>query len=479
MTLALLITAATGAWAQTETLLTTITPTGTGQDSYSETTPGVVTVTPSGSFSYSKGYGWLWDDSGSLTVEAKEGYTITQCVFKQNDYTPVTITTSPFAITFAAGLCVEDAELAMSGVTSIEVYGAAASAASTVEVTTNAASEQDLFTEASFTMPASDVTVDYLLVRDMQDEANPVTFSGLPSSGNIVVKKGDDGKYQPAEALTIQLIDPLAAAEAQNIISADGITVKVLVGAENEQGAIDYDHDNPITLDAFLADMKPGYYWIKAESTDENSPYDGTVYSKELLLLNGYELTIAAGEYATFYKDEALYVEDEDAVLYTIANVTDTEAQLSSKIEVAPANTPLLVYNKSTEDKTFLLIPTTDKQPAEVAVAKEFKGTLTAGEIPASTTSVDYYALNGKAFVWVKYAIGIGANKCYLQIGEQPATTRANTRSITGGGDTTGIDAVDSEQRTDDSYYDLQGRKVLNPTKKGIYIKNGKKVIIK
>lgn len=162
-----------------------------------------------------------------------------------------------------------------------------------IEVTTNAASAQDLFTTASFTMPASDVTVNYTLVRDMQDATNPVAFSGLPSSGNIIVKKGDDGKYQPAETLTIQLIDPVAAADAQNIIAADGITIKVLVGAVNGQGAIDYDQDNPITLDAFLADMTPGYYWIKAEPTDENSPYDGTVYSSEFTVAEKYILVVA------------------------------------------------------------------------------------------------------------------------------------------------------------------------------------------
>lgn len=130
--LALLMTAATGAWAQTETLLTTITP--TGNDSYSETTPGVVTVTPSGLFLYSGANGWMCMGSGSVTVEAKEGYTITKCVFKQNDKTPVTISTSPFAITFANGKCVEDAKLAMDGVTSIEVYAPAAPAGYTVSL---------------------------------------------------------------------------------------------------------------------------------------------------------------------------------------------------------------------------------------------------------------------------------------------------------------------------------------------------------
>ena len=175
----------------------------------------------------------------------------------------------------------------------ITISGSVSAAEAPIEVTTNAASEQDLFTEAWFTMPASDVTVDYELVRDMQDETNPVAFSGLPSSGNIVVKKGSDGKYQPAEALTIQLIDPVAAAEAQNIIGAEGITVKVLVGAENEKGAIDYDQENPITLEAFLADMKPGYYRIKAVPTDETtSPYIGTVYSSEFTVVEKYDLTV-------------------------------------------------------------------------------------------------------------------------------------------------------------------------------------------
>ena len=43
--------------------------------------------------------------------------------------------------------------------------------------------------------------------------------------------------------------------------------------------------------------------------------------------------------------------------------------------------------------------------------------------------------------------------------------------------ETTGIKLAQTEG--DDSYYDLNGRKVLNPTKKGIYIHNGKKEVVK
>ena len=117
--LVLLVAVATGAMAQTETLLTTIT--ATGKTTYSETTAGVVTVTPSGQDGYNS-YGWSWRGSGSVTVEAKEGYTITKCVFRQPEKTPVTINTSPLAITFNGdGYCVQNDD--MDGVKSIEVYG--------------------------------------------------------------------------------------------------------------------------------------------------------------------------------------------------------------------------------------------------------------------------------------------------------------------------------------------------------------------
>ena len=96
--LALLLMAATGAWAQTETLLTTIKATGT--DSYSETTPGVVTVTHDND-NFDGVYGWLWYfRAGSITVVANEGYTITKCEFKQPYKPTFTVSSSPFEAKF-------------------------------------------------------------------------------------------------------------------------------------------------------------------------------------------------------------------------------------------------------------------------------------------------------------------------------------------------------------------------------------------
>lgn len=194
----------------------------------------------------------------------------------------------------------------------------------------------DTKTEATMeSMPTSDVTIDYELVRDMQDATKPVAFTGLPTTTTapIIVKKGDNGKYQPAEELNIQLIDPLAAAEAQNIIAADGITVKVLVG--NGGTPIEYDQENPITLEAFLADMKPGYYWIKAEPTDENSPYDGTVYSSEFTVEEKYDLTVKPANDFSKGKIESVTVGTESVTIdATTGKATKTGIAPNTEVKI-------------------------------------------------------------------------------------------------------------------------------------------------
>ena len=313
-------------------------------------------------------------------------------------------------------------------------------------------------TEASFKMPQYDVTATYTIKRDMT-----VDVAGEMADRIRIQMVGN--AYQAVDATQMNPVvkDNLETNSPVTLTVTTDYTLQLQ--KQSDTNADEWTDATALSVGTFR-------YKITGAGN-----YSGICYSEEFALFQGYEVTVPAGEYISYYQSEALYVDDEDAVLYTIANVTDTEAQLSDAIKVAPAETPLLVYNKSEQDKTFLLIPTTDDAD-EVTPAKEFKGSLTEGEIPASSAVTDYYALNGKAFVWVKYAIQIGANKCWLQIGDQPAAARAMTRSITGGGDTTNMDDV-RWQMEDGNYYDLQGRKVEKPNRKGIYIKGGKKVIFK
>ena len=97
--IALLLVAATGAVAQTETLLTTITATAKEQASYS--TANVATVsfsyTAYGSSAYAANWGW-WGYGWSATVTAAEGYTITKCIFYDDQDRTATDSEAPFVV---------------------------------------------------------------------------------------------------------------------------------------------------------------------------------------------------------------------------------------------------------------------------------------------------------------------------------------------------------------------------------------------
>ena len=99
MTLALLITAVGGAWAQTETLLTTITATGTEQASYSTANMATVSfsTTAQGSSQYLANWGW-WGYGWIATVTAAEGYTITKCIFYDDANRTATDSEAPFVV---------------------------------------------------------------------------------------------------------------------------------------------------------------------------------------------------------------------------------------------------------------------------------------------------------------------------------------------------------------------------------------------
>ena len=102
--LALLLMAATGAVAQTETLLTTITATAKEQASYS--TANVATVSfsnlPStGTNTYGSDYlaAWGWYGYGfTATVTAAEGYTITKCIVYDDANRTATDSEAPFVV---------------------------------------------------------------------------------------------------------------------------------------------------------------------------------------------------------------------------------------------------------------------------------------------------------------------------------------------------------------------------------------------
>ena len=310
----------------------------------------------------------------------------------------------------------------------------------------------------SFAMPTNDVTIDYELVRDMT-----IAVSAEMPSRVRIQKDNNVFVAVTASEMLPTVTDGIDEQNPATMTSATDYTLQLQKEGENNSWTD-------------VTELSVGTFRYAVTGV---GLYDGVMYTNTFELFQGYEIDVPAGEYVTYYKDENLYEEDPDVKLYTISSVSTTAATLSSEIAIAPANTPILVYNGGQEAKTVLLIPTVDAAD-NVQAATAFKGTLTETTIPASTSTQNNYAFNGKQFVWVKNALSVAANKCWLEIGTVPAGTRSI--SIVFGDGTTGIEAIDNGQWSMDNgqWYDLNGRRLQGkPTKKGVYIQNGKKVVVK
>ena len=198
-----------------------------------------------------------------------------------------------------------------------------------------------------------------------------------------------------------------------------------------------------------------------------------------------FELTIDSKRFATFYSDMNIEFAEKPAEgvgLYTISSIDAgrSKATVTPISGIIPAGTPMLVYNGTEQKQTAKLIVTLDNAQDAVAWATQFKGTATDHEFTADDmAAADYYALSGgKAFAPVKGAGILGANQCWLQFDKQEIPS-ARQFTLVFDSEATGIKTTDCTDYTDSVWYDLNGRKVAAPTKKGIYMNNGRKVVVK
>ena len=165
LTLVALLALTTQAWAQTETLLTTITATGTEQASYSTANMATVSfsTTAQGSSQYLANWGW-WGYGWIATVTAAEGYTITKCIFYDDANRTATDSEAPFVVETTEedktprinGTPIDGGNMWSKGIKTIEVYGYVTPAASSgPEVAWDKAEKT-----GTFKMPGGNVTLE-------------------------------------------------------------------------------------------------------------------------------------------------------------------------------------------------------------------------------------------------------------------------------------------------------------------------------
>jgi len=247
MTLALLLTAVTGAWAQTETLLTTITPTAKEQASYS--TANVATVsfsyTANGSSAYLENWGW-WGYGWTATVTAAEGYTITKCIFYDDANRTATDSEAPFVVETTEedktprinGTPIDGGNMQSKGIKKIEVYGYKSEPAEpAITVKWDPATKT-----GNFKMPAYDVEIAPIYAPVAQwakvegVDQLPTAIEGVyAESTDAIVKAGTvalmsdkqtpQGTVMYAVTSTNQATAPALDAFSADVPTAENITV--------------------------------------------------------------------------------------------------------------------------------------------------------------------------------------------------------------------------------------------------------------
>lgn len=191
-----------------------------------------------------------------------------------------------------------------------------------------------------------------------------------------------------------------------------------------------------------------------------------------LIEATSIDVTISDAEYATVNYPFAVKL-PKGVTAYT--GVPDAENSKFILAEVpngaVPANTPVVI---SGPKETYTL--TIDYENT----AEPIKSGLTGVLLPTEITTNDYILANGGngiGFYTTTKGGTLGQNKAYIKA--TPATLGVRGFGFTtkdDGDTTTGIESTIAESENEE-YYDLQGRRVMNPTK-GIYVtKSGKKVL--
>ena len=195
-------------------------------------------------------------------------------------------------------------------------------------------------------------------------------------------------------------------------------------------------------------------------------------------------LTIAAAQADLAKKRVTITIPAKSYVARIDADKRQIETAVSgvSLYTVVKAEMPYLIYNDNDEEVTVSIVVSSEEADDVQYDSDHFKGTLVDKTFTdEDMQAADHYVLsNGHDFVWVKDAGTLAAGKCWIeQVPASEAHARALSIVFEGGLTPTGINAVSSSaDKMDGEWYDLSGRRVAQPAK-GIYVKNGKKVIVK
>ena len=213
-----------------------------------------------------------------------------------------------------------------------------------------------------------------------------------------------------------------------------------------------------------------------------NTTYQLNVYSAAAVEETGYNLAVSAAGYATYFNSTKAYTLPA-GVKGHIWDLSNALVNTYAPGSVVPANEPLVI--EATEGNYALMFTTTEQQPV---VNNTLKGTDEATDL-TDDSNYYYYGLSLNAsselssvgFYWMNptgAAFKNGAHKAYLKLAKSTFSPSMVMSAFPFNGSATGIDHIATGADTTKPVFQLSGRRV-NKAIKGIYIVNGKKVLVK
>lgn len=356
-----------------------------------------------------------------------------------------------------------------------------------------------------FTMPTNDVTV----TATAAESATYTLATSITSGKHYIIVGQKDGTYK---AMGTQNNNNRAAVE----IDVDGETAYVTSAGVYEFVIYGPNADGYYTI----YDEETGGYLYAAQGsgtgnylrTEENLDSDGNgvwsiTYDESgvatIKAVNGAitRNTIRYNSGSSLFscytggqQDVYLFEKDGEAALTETVHITDAKyATYCSENALDFSNTGLTAYIAKMNGSIVSFEPVT-KVPAYsgVLLQADAAGDVTVGVATTVDDVTDnafigvieatkisepgiFVLLNeeeGVGFYRTNNAFTVGAHTAYLP------PLAGDSRNFIGLNETTGISDVNRETITNNRYFDLQGRRVLAPTK-GLYIVNGKKVVVK
>ena len=159
---------------------------------------------------------------------------------------------------------------------------------------------------------------------------------------------------------------------------------------------------------------------------------------------------------------------------YVATAATDGVVTLT-EVGAVPANTPLILIGTASTEYTVPVAASASAPASNLLLAGD--GTTTFDS--ESTTSYDYILVDGD-FYRIETGTSVPVGKAYLHCDSDPTSGAGSARYLTieFSDKATGINSVKASAAEGSEIYNLQGQRVAQPTK-GLYIMNGKKVIVK